>query len=303
MFDIQSYQKAESVRDAVRLLRADPEARLIAGGTDVLIKLREFEGFSRLVDIHDLPELKQIVRKADGTVRVGSGATFTDLEESPVIRECVPMLGEAAATVAGPQIRNVGTIGGNLCNGAVSADTCAPVLALNGRLNLLGPEGERTVPALGFHTGPGKVALKPGEVLLAVEFRPEDWKGWGASYHKYAMREAMDIATIGCAAAAKLDGTAIAGIRLAYSVSAPLPVRWPAAEAAALGRSAAPADRPATLAAVRDAVEADVQPRSSWRAAKDFRLHIIRALAERVVAKAVVRAVEGLSRAQDVPGV
>ena len=114
MFDIQSYQKAESVSDAIRLLGEDPEARLIAGGTDVLIKLREFEGFSRLVDIHDLPELKPITREADGTVRVGSGASFTDLEESPIIRECIPMLGESAASVAGPQIRNMGTIGGNL---------------------------------------------------------------------------------------------------------------------------------------------------------------------------------------------
>lgn len=179
MFDIQSYQKAESVSDAIRLLGEDPEARLIAGGTDVLIKLREFEGFSRLVDIHDLPELKPITREADGTVRVGSGASFTDLEESPIIRECIPMLGESAASVAGPQIRNMGTIGGNLCNGAVSADTCAPVLALNGYLNIRGAEGERTIPALGFHTGPGRVALKRDEVLLSVEFRPEDWLGWG----------------------------------------------------------------------------------------------------------------------------
>ena len=83
MFDIQSYQKAESVSDAIRLLGEDPEARLIAGGTDVLIKLREFEGFSRLVDIHDLPELKPITREADGTVRVGSGASFTDSRGIP----------------------------------------------------------------------------------------------------------------------------------------------------------------------------------------------------------------------------
>ena len=185
MFDIQSYQKAESVSDAIRLLGEDPEARLIAGGTDVLIKLREFEGFSRLVDIHDLPELKPITREADGTVRVGSGASFTDLEESPIIRECIPMLGESAASVAGPQIRN-----------------------------------------------------------------------------------------------------------MAYSVSAPIPVRCPSAEAAALGRSATPEALPATLAAISAAVEADVQPRTSWRANRDFRMHIIRTLAERVIARCVVRAVE-----------
>ena len=102
----------------------------------------------------------------------------------------------------------------------------------------------------------------------------------------------MDIATIGCAAAVRLDGTVISGIRLAYSVSAPIPVRCPSAEAAALGRSATPEALPATLAAISAAVEADVQPRTSWRANRDFRMHIIRTLAERVIARCVVRAVE-----------
>ena len=102
----------------------------------------------------------------------------------------------------------------------------------------------------------------------------------------------MDIATIGCVAAVRLDGTVISGIRLAYSVSAPIPVRCPSAEAAALGRSATPEALPATLAAISAAVEADVQPRTSWRANRDFRMHIIRTLAERVIARCVVRAVE-----------
>ena len=292
MFAIEKYRKAESVPEAVALLMADPEARLIAGGTDVLIRLREFDGFSNLVDIHDLPELKGINHNPDNTLTVGSGVTFTELEESPLIRECLPMLGEAAATVAGPQIRNVGTLGGNLCNGAVSADLCAPVLALNGFLNILGPAGMRTVPALGFHTGPGKVALGQGDVLLSLTFRPEDWRGWGAYYHKYAMREAMDIATIGCAAAVKLDGMTLSSVRLAYSVAAPVPVRCPAAEAAALGRSVTPENLPATLAAVSDAVASDVRPRSSWRASANFRLHIIRTLAQRVLAHCVVRALD-----------
>ena len=290
MFAIQHYQKAQSPEDAVRLLCADPEARLIAGGTDVLIKLRELDmAYTRLVDIHDLAALKPITLLPDGTLRVGAGATFTDIEQSPLIQTRLGMLGEAAASVAGPQIRNTGTLGGNLCNGAVSADTAAPVLALNGRLVILGPGGTRTTPALGFHTGPGKVALHPGELLLAVDFAPEDLD-WGAHYHKYAMREAMDIATIGCAAAVRLEGDTIRAVRLAWSVAAPVPVRSPAAETAAQGASVAPDRLEATLAAVAAAVEADVKPRSSWRASKEFRLHIIRTLARRVLHEAVRRA-------------
>ncbi|MEG1610277.1 MAG: xanthine dehydrogenase FAD-binding subunit XdhB [Bilophila sp.] len=297
MFAIQKYQKATTVHEAVAMLAADPQARLLAGGTDVLIKLRDFEaGFDNLVDIHDLAQLKPISRETDGTIRIGSGATFTQIMESPLVQACIPLLGEAAASVAGPQIRNVGTLGGNLCNGAVSADTCAPVLAQNGWLRLLGPEGVRTIPALGFHTGPGTVDLQRGELLLCVDFRPEDWEGWGTSYHKYAMREAMDIATIGCAAALRLDplqrGT-IAELRLAYAVAAPIPVRCATAEAVAVGKSVLPHDLPATLSAIADAALADVTPRSSWRATKEFRIHIIHTLAKRVVATGLKRCEKG----------
>lgn len=290
MFAIQRHHKAQSPEDAVRQLAADPSARLIAGGTDVLVKLRELDmGYANLVDIHDVVELKPIVLLQDGTLRVGAGATFTDIVESPLIQSRLPMLAEAAVSVAGPQIRNMGTLGGNLCNGAVSADTAAPVLALNGQLNILGPDGVRDTPALGFHTGPGKVALRPAELLLSVDFAPHD-QYWGAQYYKYAMRQAMDIATIGCAVAVRLDKDCISAVRMAWSVAAPVPVRASAAEAAALGASVHPDHLPATLAAVAEAVAADVSPRSSWRASKDFRLHIIRTLARRVLAEAIRRA-------------
>lgn len=284
MFAIDSYKKANSAQEAVRLLMEDPAARLIAGGTDVLIKLRELKpGYGNLVDIHDLPELKPILLKPDGTIQVGAGATFSEIMESPVIREYLPMLGEAAASVAGPQIRNVGTIGGNLCNGAVSADMCAPVLALDGMFHLLGPSGLRTVSALGFHLGPGKVDLHSGEILLCLTFKERDWKKQRTSYSKYAMREAMDIATIGCAVALEYDQEHITRLRLAYSVAAPVPIRCPKAEAVALGRSLSTEHRQETLAAIRAALPADVAPRSSWRASQDFRLHIIQVLAERVI--------------------
>lgn len=293
MYDMKALYEAHSVEEAVKLRLEHPEAQIIAGGTDVLVQMREGRRAGKeLISIHEIDSMRGISIDEHENIRIGSLTTFSHITRDPIIIEKMNVLGEAVDMVGGPQIRNMGTIGGNLCNGAVSADTCAPVLALNGYLNIRGAEGERTIPALGFHTGPGRVALKRDEVLLSVEFRPEDWQGWGAAYHKYAMREAMDIATIGCAAAVRLDGTVISGIRLAYSVSAPIPVRCPSAEAAALGRSATPEALPATLAAISAAVEADVQPRTSWRANRDFRMHIIRTLAERVIARCVVRAVE-----------
>lgn len=121
MFDIACYYKAHSVAEAVALRQADPEARLLAGGTDVMIQLHHLNAaYRHIVDIHDLPELKGVSELADGAIRIGSGTTFTELIENELVQRRLPMLAEAAATIAGPQIRNVATYGGNICNGATS---------------------------------------------------------------------------------------------------------------------------------------------------------------------------------------
>ncbi|MCP4110332.1 MAG: xanthine dehydrogenase FAD-binding subunit XdhB [Desulfobacteraceae bacterium] len=286
MFAIERYSRAKSVEDAVRLLADDPGARIIAGGTDVLIRLHEgSKKYRSLVDINGLSEMKEITREADGTVRIGAMATFSEIMDSDVVKTHVPVIAEAAGTVGGPQLRNMATIGGNICNGAVSADSAGALLVHEADLAILGADGEQVVPILGFHQGPGQVALKQGDMLTAFRIRPENYKGFGAAYYKYAMRDAMDIATIGCTAAVRLDNDKIDELRLAFTVAAPKPIRCEHAEKAALGKPLSEE----TLKAVSDAVEKDVNPRTSWRAAKEFRMHIIRTLAERVVRLAFER--------------
>ena len=287
MFAIDDYQQAESVAQAVALLAADPGARLIAGGTDVLIRLREGrQGYGRLVDINGLEELKGIRVTGDGTLRIGALSTFSEIMASGDVRRCVPVLAEAVGTAGGPQLRNVATIGGNICNGAVSADGVGALLVHAAQLEIQGPGGRRRTPLEGFHVGPGRVALARDEVLVAFHIRPPHYRGFGAAYYKYAMRGAMDIATIGCTAAVRLAGGVIAELRLAFTVAAPTPVRCGHAEAAAAGRPLTGE----TLDAVAAAVEADVRPRTSWRARRDFRLHIIRTLAARMTRRAAERA-------------
>ncbi len=287
MFDIREYHRAESVSEAVRLLTAHPEAKLIAGGTDALVRLRHFsETFTRLVDIHGLAELKAIELN-DGRLYLGSGLTFAETMAAGPVRERIPVLGEACATVAGPQIRNMGTIGGNIANGATSADTAAPMLVLEPTLVIAGPEGAvRRAALAGFHTGPGQVALAHNEVLLGFEFDLAKLAGLGAAYYKYAMRSAMDIATIGCAAGVKVAGGVMTDLRLALTVAAPTPIRCPAAEAAGLNRPLTDE----TLSAVLKALEGDIRPRTSWRASKEFRTRIIKTLAERMIRAAAARA-------------
>lgn len=105
MFDIARYYKAHSVAEAVALRQADPEARLLAGGTDVMIQLHHLNAaYRHIVDIHDLPELKGVCELPDGSIRIGSGTTFTEIIENELVQRRLPMLAEAAATIAGPQI-------------------------------------------------------------------------------------------------------------------------------------------------------------------------------------------------------
>jgi len=287
MFAIERYRKAHSVEDAVKLLAADPEAKLIAGGTDVLIRLHGgSKEYRSLVDINGLTELKDISEENGNTVRIGAMATFSEIMNSDVVNQRVPVIAEAVGTVGGPQLRNMATMGGNICNGAVSADSAGALLVLEADLEIQGVDGERMVPVMGFHEGPGRVSLKQGDVLVAFRITPENYKDFGAAYYKYAMRDAMDIATIGCTAAARLDGDKIDELRLAFTVAAPKPIRCEHAEKAAVGKSLSEK----TLKVVSDTVQKDVKPRDSWRAAKNFRLHIIRTLTQRVVRQAIERA-------------
>lgn len=287
MYDIAHYYRATSISDAIQQLAADPRAKLIAGGTDVLIQLHHMNGkYRHLVDIHDLAELNGICLLPDGTLRIGSGTTFSQIIDSALVQRYVPVLAEAAATIAGPQVRNRATLGGNICNGATSADSASPCVVMEAELEIASATGLRRTPLLGFHTGPGKVALGQNEVVVAFLFRPQHYQSYGASYYKYAMRDAMDIATIGCAAACKIENGYFSAVKIAFGVAAPTPIRAPNAESAALGRPV----NAQTLAAVREAVIRDVLPRSSWRASKEFRMQIIRTLAERVLAQAAQRA-------------
>ena len=287
MYDIEHYYKAQSVPDAVRYLSENPEARLIAGGTDVLVQLHhQSKKFRHLLDIHGLPELAGITQLDDGSVRIGSGCSFTQIIESPLVRQHLPSLGLAVANIAGPQVRNVATFGGNICNGANCADSAPISIVLGAQIEIATSAGTRFTPLDGFYTGPGKVTLAHDEIAIAFHFRKADYQGVGASFYKYAMRGAMDISTINCGAACRIEAGRFTMLKLAYGVAAPTPIRARTAEAAALGQPL----NAATLAAIREAVMQDVAPRTSWRASKEFRLQIIRTLAERVVAQAAQNA-------------
>ena len=287
MFDLQSYHKAGSVDEAIELLTAHPNSRLLAGGTDILIKLRHGKtGFAELIDIHGLPELRGIRQDTAKNILIGSGTTFTDLIESELLQVTVPVFCDAANSVGGPQIRNMATFGGNICNGVTSADSAPGLFCLNALLQIRGVDGLREVPIAEFYLGPGKVDLRRGDVLTGFKITPENYLESFGYYYKYAMRDAMDIATIGCAVTLKTGAGKVTDYRIAFGVAGPTPLRCPKAEAAVIGRDLSSG----LYDFIAEQVIGDVNPRTSWRAAKDFRLNIIQELAKRATHKALQRA-------------
>ncbi len=289
MYDINHLYEAASVEDAVRLRTENPQAVIISGGSDVLISIRAggLAGCD-LISIFGLDEIRGVSLDDDGSIRIGAVTSFTEIEQDPLIRELIPVLGEAAGTVGGPQVRNIGTIGGNTCNGVTSADTASTLLAHDAVMELTGPEGVRLVPLVDFYLGAKKVDIRPGEIATAVLIRPESYRGYHGSYIKYAMRDAMDIATSGCSVNVKLsaDKKTIEDARISYGVAGPVPLRTRSAEEAVRGKEVS-ADTIESFAA--GALE-DVNPRTSWRATREFRLHIQGELARRCLIESIRRA-------------
>ncbi|MGN1015079.1 MAG: xanthine dehydrogenase subunit XdhB [Butyricicoccus sp.] len=290
MYDIRSFYEATSVQDAIAALVREPNAELISGGTDVLIRVRSGKDAGKdLVSIHQLSEIKGVKRLDSGDLWIGAGTTFHDLTHHPLIQQYVPMLGEAVDQVGGPQIRAVGTIGGNICNGATSADSAPTMCALDADIVLEGEDGQRVVPISAFYTGPGKTVRRRTEICTHFLLHKDSFEGWSGQYIKYGKRRAMEIATLGCAVRVKLsaDRTMIQDVRLSYGVAAPTPIRCTAAEEFLRGHAVS--DRQAADQFAKLALT-EVHPRSSWRASKEFRLQLIEELAKRALAEAIRKA-------------
>lgn len=287
MFDIARFSTATSVAQAAQMLREDASAMIIAGGTDVLIRAREGKlRDAHLISIHDLPELTGVCRETDGTIKIGPATTFSVLSTDPILCTHLPWLAEACAQVGGPQTREAGTIGGNLVNGATSADSVPALLCMNAQLVLTNADGSRTVCATDFHTGPGKTVRQQDEILTEIRILPNDYEGFTGCYIKYGKRAAMEIATLGCAALVRLtdDKQTITDLRLAFGVAAPTPIRCHTAEQTSCGL-------PTTeIARIAKAALTEAHPRDSWRASAAFRTHLIPEIAQRAMAQAIVQA-------------
>ena len=286
MYDIKALYEATSVAHACQLRIEHPDAQIIAGGTDVLVQVREGRRAGKeLISIQKCDEMRGISIDEEENIRIGSLTSFTHITNDPIIQKYINVLGEAVDMVGGPQIRNAGTIGGNTCNGVTSADSASTLHAWDAVVELTGPEGKRRQPIHDFYIKAGKVDIREGELQTAILIPKESYDRCFGHYIKYAMRSAMDIATLGTSVNVRLspDGKTVERARVAFGVAGPVPLRAETAEKLAAGQ-------PVSLdlaEAFAQAVKEDINPRDSWRAARDFRMHIAVESAKRAFIESV----------------
>ena len=289
MYDMKAYYESESVQHAIELRLAHPEAHIIAGGSDVLVQMREGKRAGvELISIFMLDELRGVTIDEDENIRIGSLTSFSHITKNPIIQQYINVLGEAVDQVGGPQIRNIGTIGGNTCNGVTSADSASTLHAWEAIVELTGPEGVRRIPIKDFYLKAKVVDIREGEIQTAILIPKASYENTYGSYIKYAMRNALDIATNGCSVNVRLseDKKTFDRVRVAYGVAGPVPMRCPNTEAFINGKAVTMEN----IEAFAQKVLEDINPRDSWRASKALRQHVAVESAKRCIIESVKRA-------------
>lgn len=286
MFDIKNMYEPRSLGEALELLDKE-NSKIIAGGTDVLISLQHGKLLEvNLISIRNIEDLKKISKLENGDIEIGAMASFSDIFRNECINKNIPVLAEAAVSMGGPQIRNMATIGGNICNGAVSADSATTLFNLNSKLLIKSKEKERIVDIKDFYLGPGKVQIYPNEILTKIIIKKEDYDNYYGNYIKFSNRKAMDIAMLGVSVLGKIKDNKFYELRIALGVAAPVPVRCIEAEnyGKGLDITIENIDKISGMALL------DAKPRNSWRGSKDFRIHLIKELTKRAILKVIEEA-------------
>lgn len=275
------YHRPSTLGEACALLeeRGD-DAHVLAGGTEVLVELKQHTIATRhLVSLRELADLREIVVDDDG-LHVGATVTQNEIVRSDVIRGAFPALAEAAATMAATQVRNRGTIGGNFCSAVPSADLPPICIAGSGAVRLVGPGGERAVPAEEFFAGPKQTVRARSEVLVEIRIPPFAWAaGTGASYHKFGLRGASALAVAGVAAWLRVDHDEVRECRIVLGAVHPTPLLASEASASLIGKQ--PTEETFVRAAELAATEC--VPIGDLRGSEGYRRELVRVLTRRAL--------------------
>ena len=278
------YHRPRSLADAIKLLGGTPDARPLAGGHSLLpmMKLR-LATPPALVDLAAIEELRGIAQEG-GRIVIGATTTQHEIIASPVLAEALPILGETARQVADPQVRYLGTLGGNVANGDPGNDMPAVMLCLDATYRLAGPRGQRSVKARAFYQGTYQTALQPGEILTHVEI-PLPPAGQGQAYEKLK-RKVGDYATAAAAVTLTKAGGRVSACAIALTNLGPTVLLAGAAAAGVVGKAL----EAATLKAAAKAAEAIMEPAADGRGTVAYRKHAGGVMVTRALQSAFARA-------------
>jgi CO/xanthine dehydrogenase FAD-binding subunit len=275
-----------SVEECVKTLASRSGAKTVAGGTDLLPQMKN--GVLKppvVIDLSGIAALRGVASANGAGLRIGACATARELELHKDVRTRYAALADGAALVGSVQVRNLATVGGNLCNAAPSADMAPPLMALDAEAVIASPRGERRVPLASFFQGVRRTVLAADELLVAL-IVPAPGAGSGGSYIRHTPRRELDIAVVGVASQVTVQNGRCTKVRIALASVAPTPVHATAAEQALQGQALTPEliERAAGLA-----VEA-AKPISDQRGSAEFRKHLVKVLTRRTLTSALARA-------------
>jgi CO/xanthine dehydrogenase FAD-binding subunit len=281
------YAAPTTVAEALRLLaEKGPGAKVLAGGTDLIIRMRHgLVKPSAIIHLGGIAELKTITYKPKTGLSIGAAATLAEVAAHPDIKRRYPAVAYAAGETANVQVRNLGTVGGNLCNAAPSADNAPTLMALGAEMVLAGPKGERRVALEQFFRGPGQTVLEVGEILTAIQVPPPPPHA-GAAYQQVSARGKVDICAASVGAAVVFDGETCQEVRIFLGAVGPTPLR--ALETESLVR-----DKSFTPALIEQAgakAAAEARPITDVRASADYRRQMVGVLTRRALLEAQKRA-------------
>lgn len=280
------YTSPESLAEASRLLAANPEAKLLAGGHSLIPMMRfRLASPPQVIDLRRVPNLSGI-REEGGEIRIGAMTRQSEVETSELLLRKLPLLSDTARVIADPIVRNLATIGGNIAHADPGNDQPAAMLALRASFRVSGPEGERVIAADDFFTGPFSTALGPGEILVEIRV-PAPRPGAGGSYRKFE-RKVGDYAVAAVAAQLRLAGGRIEEAGVALTNVGLTAIRAERAEAALVGTDGGEAARDAAAAAAAEAAE----PIEDHRGSAEYKRAVVKTLAWRALDEALTRAKE-----------
>jgi carbon-monoxide dehydrogenase medium subunit len=280
------YEAPRSVADAVRLINATPDAKVLAGGTDLLVQFRSgLRQPSAFVDIKRIPELVGVTIDAS-QLRLGAATSAAVIGEHAEFRRLWPGLAEAIRLIGSTQIQGRGTVGGNLCNASPAADTTCALIVNRAQCVIAGPNGGRTVPVESFCVSPGRTVLERGELLVAIEI-PRPVPGTADAYLRLIPRSEMDIAVVGAGVSVTLDANGVCtAARVAIGAVAPTALLVSDAAKALIGSKV----DDAALKAAGEAASAAAKPIDDKRGTVAYRRSVAGVLTRRAARIAADRA-------------